>query len=105
MVVDIGEKKLPKFASCGTGFVVGINEQISTQIDIIIYQNELPLLFKKGDFVIVPQEAVLGIIEVKTKRDSSKIEATVKKAHDNGKLIDHYILMEYLVMTGMSTRS
>lgn len=88
---DIIVNKLPGFASCGTGFVIGADNQISTQIDIIIYRNDIPLLFKKNDFVIVPQDAVLGIIEVKTCLRSDKIKETIKKAHNNGQIIHHNI--------------
>lgn len=86
---DIISEKLPAFASCRTGFVVGNNNKISTQIDIIIYRNDIPLLFSKGDFIIVSQESVLGIIEVKTNLNSTNFEITVKKSHKNGEIIDH----------------
>lgn len=88
---DIIANKLPDFAKCGTGFVAGKDKQISTQIDILVYRADIPLLFQKGDFVIVPKEAVLGIIEVKARLDSSKVKKTFEKAHNNGKLIDRYI--------------
>lgn len=86
---DIIKEKLPAFASYGTGFIVGNNGEISTQIDIIVYRNDIPLLFSKGDFIIVSQESVLGLIEVKTKLNSTNLEITVKKSHENGKIIDH----------------
>ena len=82
-------EKLPANVSLGTGFVMG--EHLSTQIDIIVYRMDIPLLFQKADFVIVPESAVLGIIEVKTKLDSANIEEAFKKAHENGSLIHHYI--------------
>lgn len=88
---DTIAEKLPSFASCGTGFVIGAYNRLSTQIDIIVYRNDMPLFFKKGDFIIVPQEAVLGIIEVKSKLCSSIIVDTLRKAHENGSLIDHNI--------------
>lgn len=88
---EIIEARLPDFAGCGTGFVIGRDGDISTQIDIIIYRKDIPILFKKKDFVIVTQEAVLGIIEVKTKLYSTNIMDTIEKAHRNGELIDHYI--------------
>ena len=82
-------EKLPSSVALGTGFVMG--ERLSTQIDIIIYRTDIPLLFQKADFVIVPETAVLGIVEVKTKLDISNIEDTFCKAHENGKIIRHYI--------------
>lgn len=88
---DIIAEKLPSLASCGTGFVVGNGEKISTQIDIIVYRNDIPLLFSKGDFIIASQESVLGLIEVKTKLNSANLEATIKKSHENGKIIEHTV--------------
>lgn len=40
---------------------------LSTQVDIIIYRNDFPVMFRQSDFVIVVPEAVLGIIEVKSR--------------------------------------
>lgn len=88
---DIIAGKLPKYASCGTGFIVGADQHVSTQIDIIVYRNDMPMLFKKGDFIIAPQEAVLGLIEVKTKLHSGNIEETIRKAHANGNLVESEI--------------
>lgn len=82
--------KLPSYASVGTGFVACDGNRASSQIDIIVYDNNIPLLFKKGDFVIVAKEAVLAIVEVKT--DVSRcLRGAMRKAHRNGKLIDRRI--------------
>lgn len=79
---------LPQPFSIGTGFVMCENNIITSQIDIIIYKNDIPLFFKKGNFVIVPKECVLGIIEVKTNITSSIVSSDLfEKAHKNGKLI------------------
>lgn len=82
---EVIASKLPSYASVGTGFVVCDND-ITTQIDIIIYDNNIPVLFKKGDFVIVPKEAVFGIIEVKSNARNI-LKTAVEKAHNNGLLI------------------
>jgi hypothetical protein len=64
---------LPGNLSLATGFIVrnddhfaGQNGVISTQIDLIIYDTSIPVVFREGDFVIVLDTAVRGIIEVKT---------------------------------------
>ena len=62
---DILRKHLPKSVSVGTGFVMG-EQGLSTQVDIIIYRNDVPVMLQQADFVIVVPEAVLGIIEVKS---------------------------------------
>lgn len=88
---DCIRSKLPDNAKIGTGFVIGYHNAISTQIDIIVYRAEIPTLFQKDDFVIVPKEAVLGITEVKTKLDSSNITEAFRKCHENGKIIGDHI--------------
>ncbi len=86
---DVLASKLPAFASIGTGFVMG--DRLSSQIDIIIYRSDIPVLFQKSDFVIVSKEAVLGIIEVKTKLDDRNIDEAFRKSHDNGRIIGTHI--------------
>lgn len=86
---EIIAKKLPSYASVGTGFVAG--EGLSSQIDIIIFNNEIPLIFKEADFIIAPKEAVLGIIEVKTKWNDGDFEEVFEKAHNNGIVIGSHI--------------
>jgi copper chaperone CopZ len=65
---NILRKFLPKNISVGTGFIVNSNNnnQISKQIDIIIYDNGCPVLFSEGDFIITTLKNVKGIIEVKS---------------------------------------
>jgi hypothetical protein len=57
---------LPLNLEIGTGFIVGNsdyqygrNEQISSQLDIIIYDNKSPVIFREGDFVILTENTVL----------------------------------------------
>lgn len=76
---DTLRNHLPKTVSVGTGFIAE-GRRLSTQIDIIIYRNDIPLLFQKSDFVIVAPEAVLGIIEVKSRiRDRGMLSAVLEK--------------------------
>lgn len=65
---------LPSNLNIGTGFIVGNtdhqfgnNGQISSQLDIIIYEDKSPVIFREGDFVIITENAVRAVIEVKTK--------------------------------------
>lgn len=65
---------LPSNLQIGTGFIIGNsdhqfgrNGQISSQLDIIIYEDKSPVIFREGDFVIITESAVRAIIEVKTK--------------------------------------
>lgn len=85
---------LPNNMSLGTGFIIN-NEndeiKISTQIDIIIYDNTYPVLFKEGDFIITTPENIKGIIEVKTKLKSTDISEVVSKATKNGNITNQKI--------------
>lgn len=85
---DCIKSKLPNNVKIGTGFVVG-NYDITKQIDLIVYRAEIPPLFKKDEFVILPKEAVLGIVEVKTKLCSINIDDTFRNCHYNGQIIDN----------------
>src|SRR5436189_5415 len=79
---------IPEKYSIGTGFVIKQTENrgehlSSTQIDLIIYDDESPILFKEGDFVILTADAVKGIIEVKANAQNQGLEGIVRKANQN----------------------
>jgi len=88
---DILRKYLPQNVTVATGFVMGAENRMSTQIDIIIYNNNYPVLFKQSDFVVVCKESVVGIIEVKSKLDCDKTKSAILKSHQNGLLIGNQI--------------
>lgn len=83
-------RHLPKEISVGTGFVVN-NGNITKQIDIIVYHDDIPLLFKKDDFVIAPAECVLEIIEVKSRATTQVCCDAIHSATENGRTIDRAI--------------
>jgi hypothetical protein len=65
---------LPTNLNIGTGFILrnddnvnGLNGITSSQLDIIIYDSKTPVIFKEGDFIILTEDAVRAVIEVKTK--------------------------------------
>lgn len=65
---------LPSNLKIGTGFIIGNsdhefgrNGRISSQLDIIIYEDKSPVVFREGDFVIITESAVRAVIEIKTK--------------------------------------
>jgi len=57
---------LPSHIEPLRGFVVTPNRG-SGQIDLLLYDNRKPVLFRNGDLVFVTPDAVLGIVEVKSK--------------------------------------
>lgn len=81
---------LPSNLSIGTWFIIKkLNEpadnqseniKVSTQLDILIYDNSYPVVFKEWDFVILTQDSVKWIIEVKTKiSDISNLNEVLEK--------------------------
>ncbi len=80
------KRVLPKNISVGTGFIRN-KDKITSQIDIIIYDNSFPLLFSEGDFIVAVPENVIGIIEVKTRIEPAKICEILKKANNNANII------------------
>ena len=83
---------LPEKFKIGTGFVIkqtnNRGEHLSSkQIDLIIYDNSGPLLFKEGDFVMLTPDAVRGIIEVKANLQNQDISEVLSQANENGEFI------------------
>lgn len=85
------QNHLPTNVKVGTGFILNRYNRKSQQIDIIVYRDNCPLLFQKGDFIIAPEEAVLAIIEVKTTLDRNNLDDTVKHTTKNGRVVNHPI--------------
>lgn len=77
---------LPKNVSVGTGFIQG-NGELSSQIDLIIYDNTFPVLFSAGDFIVTTSENVVAIIEVKTQISNHNLKEIIQKANNNGRVI------------------
>lgn len=83
---------LPEKFSIGTGFVIkqtkNRGEHLpSRQIDLLIYDDASPVLFKEGDFVILTPDAVKGIIEVKANLQNQEISQVLRRANENGQFI------------------
>lgn len=74
---------LPSNLSVGTGFVIDETKSISKQLDIIIYDNTLPLFFYEDNFIITPSDNVRGIIEVKSNIDSASRLGHIIEKLDN----------------------
>lgn len=91
---------LPENLSVGTGFVRN-GDEITKQIDIIIFDNTYPLLFSEGDFVITTSYNVVGIIEVKSSIMPSKLFKIMKNANDNAYKIAKGMGFGYRLFNGI----
>jgi hypothetical protein len=97
ILMNFLRKILPQNVGIGTGFIKNENNELTSQIDVIIYQRNYPVLFSEGDFVIIPPESVIGIIEVKSKssfitlskksNSLSNPSSPLEKNNRNGRII------------------
>ncbi len=79
---NVLKRFLPQNLSVATGFVVR-DRVVSKQLDIIVYDNNYPLLFSEGDFIITPPDNVKGIIEVKTSLNATQLEEVIEHFESN----------------------
>lgn len=74
---------LPESARVGRGFVC-LENDTSTQIDILVTAYEKPTLFKDGELLLVTPDAAKAIVEVKTSLNSrNDLRNTFNKLADN----------------------
>lgn len=79
-------RNLPGTIKVGRGFIIeGSNK--SHQIDILIYDDSKPVLFRDGDLVFVTPDVVNGIIEVKSKLNAHLYEEALIKLSADAKLM------------------
>jgi hypothetical protein len=72
------KKHIPERYHVATGFIYGCQRQI----DILIYDRiEYAPLFREGDLVVVPPEAVRAVIEVKTNITATQLSSSLKLIH------------------------
>jgi len=58
---------LPKGVSVEQGFIVGVDGELSRQIDIIIYDSlKHAPYYRINDIIVVPSSSVIAVVEVKT---------------------------------------
>lgn len=69
------ESLLPASVSVNSGFVYGFEEvENSSQIDILIWDSsKYGVIYKTKEFVIIPPEAVIAAISVKSKMDKNDV--------------------------------
>lgn len=84
---NVLRRHVPGTVNIGRGFIF-TPERCSSQIDILIYDNSYPILFKDGDLVFITPDAVCGIIEVKSKVDTNILRKAIPKLSENARLIN-----------------
>ena len=83
---SILRRYLPPNLQIGSGFVISKDGQ-SKQIDVLIYDDSGPVLFRDGDLVIVTPYVVRAVIEVKTRIMAAELEGIVAKLDATARLL------------------
>lgn len=78
-------RSAPLNMTVGRGFIVD-RDRSSTQIDILIYDNSYPVLYKDGDLVFISPSACRAVIEVKTSVTRTEFLTAVAKLGDVAEL-------------------
>ena len=79
--IEILRKYLPKRYSVDKAFIVDCNNNISDQIDIVIYDRQYsPFVFNQDDVKYIPAESVYAIFEVKQELNKENILYASNKA-------------------------
>lgn len=82
-------RTLPATYAVASGFVV-TEDEISTQIDILIYDTSTPVLYKGGDLVFVPPSACVAVIEVKSSLNAPQFRDASRKLANICELVVRY---------------
>ena len=76
----------PATARVSRGFVI-THDWATTQIDVLIHDGSKPVVFQDGDLVFVTPDAVLGLIEIKSRVGASKFGKAVRKLSQNAAMV------------------
>lgn len=82
-------RTLPARFAVASGFVI-TEQVVSSQIDVLIYDTSVPVLYKGGDLVFVQPSACAAIIEVKSSLDATTFRDAAKKLADICSLIHQH---------------
>jgi hypothetical protein len=79
------QRNVPRNVAIGRGFVVG-ERGASSQVDVLLYDRDAPVLFQDGDLVFITPDALRGMIEVKSSVDTAKFREALANMLHNIKL-------------------
>lgn len=81
---------IPQQYTVGSGFIIDSNsgsKRCSYQIDILIFDNTYPIIYSYNDVYFVPQQAVVGMIEVKKTLTTDVLKESLFKMNYNACLL------------------
>lgn len=79
-------RSAPQSVTVGRGFVVS-QDRCSSQIDLLVYDNTLPVIYKDGDLVFITPSSCRAIVEVKTSVSLSEFGEAATKLGDNAEFV------------------
>lgn len=80
------KRHMPSSYKIGRGFVI-TEENVSKQIDILIYDSSKPILYQDGDLLFVSPDSAKVIIEVKTSLNYHTFESALESLCSNANRI------------------
>lgn len=80
--------KIGSRAIVGQGFFLA-DGHASPQIDVLLYRSDAPVLFRDGSLVIVPANAVLALVEVKSRLTITNFRESVQRLAHARALLRH----------------
>lgn len=86
VIRQILRRYLPASVSVCRGFVVTANRS-SNQLDILICDSSKPVLFRDGDLAFVSPDAVMGVIEVKSRVSPTQFARAAEKLGEDTRII------------------
>lgn len=86
IVRQVLKRHLPPKLAVVSGFVV-TRDCVSSQIDILVYDTDFPVLFRDGDLAFVTPDSVRAIVEVKTNVNRGEFEQAIEKLAKNCTMI------------------
>jgi hypothetical protein len=95
---------LPKGVSVEQGFVVGVNGELSKQIDIIVYDSHrYAPYYRINDIIVIPSSSVIAIVEVKTTvKSKTAFHEIIQYFYSISKQL-HYKTSKYLFIYNSAT--
>jgi hypothetical protein len=86
---SILSRKIPDTIKIGRGFIL-TKHGTTSQCDILLYKASSPILFREGDLVFLTPDAVVGIIEVKSRTNRHTLESLLDKFSEIARKLGHH---------------
>ena len=81
LLKDFLNRVLPKRFSADTGLVIDLEDNISSQTDVIIYDSYNSPIYRTGSrLLILPSDNVASVIEVKSNLNKAELEDAAQKS-------------------------